>query len=126
MYLIDTNTIIHYLNASLPASSTLFLHDVVDDQCNISVISKIETLGYNFTDVIEKNTMEAFVNASSVLPINDDVVNQTIAIRKIRKIKLPDALIAATAIVYNLIILTNNTTDFKNINGITCIDPCEK
>ena len=54
MYLIDNNTIIHYLNASLPASSMLFLHDVVDDQCNISVISKIETLGYNFTDVIEK------------------------------------------------------------------------
>ena len=126
MYLIDNNTIIHYLNASLPASSMLFLHDVVDDQCNISVISKIETLGYNFTDVIEKNTMEAFVNASSVLPINDDVVNQTIAIRKSRKIKLPDALIAATAIVYILIILTNNTTDFKYINGITCIDPCEK
>ena len=126
MYLINNNTIIHYLNASLPASSMLFLHDVVDDQCNISVISKIETLGYNFTDVIEKNTMEAFVNASSVLPINDDVVNQTIAIRKSRKIKLPDALIAATAIVYNLIILNNNTTDLKYINGITCIDPCEK
>ena len=70
--------------------------------------------------------MEAFVNASSVLPINDDVVNQTIAIRKSRKMKLPDALIAATAIVYILIILTNNTTDFKYINGITCIDPCEK
>ena len=70
--------------------------------------------------------MEAFVNASSVLPINDDVVKQTIAIRKSRKMKLPDALIAATAIVYNLIILTNNTTDFKYINGITCIDPCEK
>jgi predicted nucleic acid-binding protein len=126
MYLLDTNTIIHYLNASLPPSAMLFMHTVVDEQSNISVISKIETLGYNFTDVAEKNTMEAFVNASSVLPINDEVVNQTIALRKSRKIKLPDALIAATALVYNLTLLTNNTTDFKNINGITCIDPWEQ
>ena len=126
MYLLDTNTIIHYLNASLPPSAMLFMHIVVDEQSNISVISKIETLGYNFTDVAEKNIMEAFVNASTVLPINDDVVNQTIAIRKSRKIKLPDALIAATAMVYNFTILTNNTADFKDINGITCIDPWEK
>ena len=126
MYLLDTNTIIHYLNASLPPSAMLFMHIVVDEQSNISVISKIETLGYNFTDVAEKNIMEAFVNASTVLPINDDVVNQTIAIRKSRKIKLPDALIAATAMVYNFTILTNNTADFKDINGITCIDPWGK
>ena len=126
MYLLDTNTIIHYLNASLPPSAMLFMHIVVDEQSNISVISKIETLGYNFTDVAEKNIMEAFVNASTVLPINDDVVNQTIAIRKSRKIKLPDALIAATAMIYNFTILTNNTADFKDINGITCIDPWEK
>ncbi len=126
MYLLDTNTIIHYLNASLPPSAMLFMHTVVDEQSNISVISKIETLGYNFADVAEKNTMEAFVNASIILPINDDVVNQTITLRKSRKIKLPDAIIAATALVNKLTILTNNTADFKNINGITCIDPCGK
>jgi predicted nucleic acid-binding protein len=126
MYLLDTNTIIHYLNASLPPSAMLFMNTVVDEQSNISVISKIETLGYNFTDAEEKNTMETFVNASNVLPINDEVVNQTIALRKSRKIKLPDALIAATALVYNLTLLTNNTTDFININGITFIDPWEK
>ena len=126
MYLLDTNTIIHYLNASLPPSAMLFMHAVVDAQSNVSVISKIETLGYNFTDVAEKNAMEAFVNASTTLPINDEVVNQTIAIRKSKKIKLPDALIAATALVHNLTILTNNTNDFKNLNGIACIDPWEQ
>jgi toxin FitB len=73
----------------------------------------------------KKNTMEAFVNASSVLPINDDVVNHTITLRKSRKIKLPDALIGATAMVYDLILLTNNTADFKYINGISCTDPWE-
>jgi predicted nucleic acid-binding protein len=126
MYLLDTNTVIHYLNAALPASAMLFMNTVVDEQCNISVITKIETLGYNFSAAAEKNIMEVFVDASSVLSINDEVVNQTIAIRKSRKIKLPDAIIAATALVYNLTLLTNNTADFKNINGINCIDPWEK
>ncbi len=126
MYLLDTNTVIHFLNASLPPSAMLFMNTVVDEQSNISVISKIETLGYNFTDVTEKNIMEAFVDASTVLHINDDVVNQTIALRKSRKIKLPDALIAATALVYKLTLLTNNTKDFENINGMNCIDPWEQ
>ncbi len=126
MYLLDTNTIIHYLSASLPPSAMLFMHSVVNIQSNISVISKIETLGYNFSNVTEKNTMESFVNVSAVLPINDEVVNNTIAIRKSKKIKLPDAIIAATAITNNLTILTNNINDFKNISGITCIDPWEQ
>ena len=49
--------------------------------------------------------------------------NETIALRKIQKIKLPDAIIAATALVHNLTIISRNTSDFKNITGLTCLDP---
>jgi len=39
------------------------------------------------------------------------------------KIKLPDAIIAATAIVYDLILVTRNISDFKNIDGLHVVDP---
>jgi predicted nucleic acid-binding protein len=50
-------------------------------------------------------------------------VNKTIAIRKSKTIKLPDAIIAATALTYSLILVTSNTSDFKNIQGLNVIDP---
>ncbi len=108
MYLLDTNTLINYLEASLPASAMLFMHGVVDEFCNISVISKMEALGHNFTSPAEQETMETFVAGATVLLINEDIANKTIAIRKSKKIKLPDAIIAATCLAHGLTLISRN------------------
>jgi predicted nucleic acid-binding protein len=123
MYLLDTNTIINYLNADVPQYGMDFLSTIVDQQCNISVVTKIETLGFKFKSVDDKSIMEIFINASNTIPLNNDVVNQTIQLRKVKKIKLPDSIIAATALVYNLTIITRNIDDLKNIDDINCINP---
>jgi predicted nucleic acid-binding protein len=67
--------------------------------------------------------METFINGSTILELNNDIVEKTIAIRKSKKIKLPDAIIAATALVYDLVVVSRNTSDFKNIQGLQVIDP---
>jgi toxin FitB len=123
MYPLDTNAVINFLNASLSPVAMQSLGNVVDQQCNISVITKMEALGYNFKDIAEQKKMEGFVNGSVILEINNDVVIKTIAIRKSRKIDLPDAIIAATSIAYNLILITRNSSDFRNIQGLQVIDP---
>lgn len=51
------------------------------------------------------------------------MVNCTIAIREIYKIKLPDAIITATALVYNLTLITRNISDFQNIESLKIINP---
>jgi predicted nucleic acid-binding protein len=53
------------------------------------------------------------------------LLTKTIELRKNHRIKLPDAIIAATALVYGLTVISRNITDFKSINGITCINPWE-
>jgi len=55
--------------------------------------------------------------------LTEEVEKQTIQIRKIKKIKLPDAIIAATAMVYNLTLVTHNMDDFKSIQGLKIINP---
>jgi predicted nucleic acid-binding protein len=57
------------------------------------------------------------------LPISEAVIQQTIAIRQQKKIKLGDAIIAATALVYNYKIVTRNVSDFNGISGLVVIDP---
>ena len=123
MYLLDSNAIIQYLKVSLPSEGMNFLNNVVDEECNISIISKMETLGFNFKTIEEQGVMENFINGSTIYGINDEVVNKTISIRKIKKIDLPDAIIAATAIEYNFTLITRNINDFQNIEGLKLLNP---
>ena len=62
-----------------------------------------------------------FISAPSGLSSN--VVDASIEIRKNHKTRLPDAIIAATALVYDLVVISRNVSDFKNIKGIQVIDP---
>ncbi len=126
MYLLDTNTVIYFLNGSLPNAAMQFMDTVVDERCNISAITKIELLGFGFTSDAEQETMEDFVGGSAVIGIDDAIINAAIELRKTRKIKLPDCIIAATALVHGLTVISRNTSDFKNIDGLSCISPWDK
>lgn len=84
---------------------------------SISIISKMELLGYAFNSNLEEDYISELIDSLNVVPLNDAVVNMTIAIRKNNKIKLPDAIIYATAQVMNGKLLTNNIADFEKING---------
>ena len=57
--------------------------------------------------------------------MDNNVVNQTISLRKSRKIKLGDAIIAATALVYSLTLVTRNVDDFKKIVSLKILNPWE-
>lgn len=67
--------------------------------------------------------METFINYATILGLDNGVVDKTIAIRKSKKIKLPDAIIVATALVYNLTLVSRNIDDFNTIQGLNLIDP---
>ena len=122
-FLLDTNSVIYYLDNALPNSAMNFLDNALDIESNISVISKIELLGWTPPDNISLQPVQTFVDSSKVLPLDDVVVQKTIEIRRIKKIKLPDAVIAATALIYGFEIISRNISDFSGIAGLTCYDP---
>jgi predicted nucleic acid-binding protein len=82
----------------------------------------IELLGFNQS---ESDDRQARLLLSSLreLELTSAIAEQTIQIRKTRKLKLPDAAIAATAIVHNLTIITRNMSDFDAIAGLNYINP---
>ena len=118
-YLIDTNIVIDYLGNKLNTAGLKFMNEVIDAVPVVSVITKIEVLGFNAPDE-HYNTLYNFI---TILDLNENVVIASIEIRKQYKTKLPDAIIAATALVYELILVTRNISDFKNIDGLRLIDP---
>jgi predicted nucleic acid-binding protein len=63
-----------------------------------------------------------FISDAMVIELESPIKLKTAEIRKAHKIKLPDAIICASAFVYDLTLITRNTADFKNIQGLKMID----
>ena len=121
-YLIDTNAVIEFLGGMLPASGSDWIEGIIDQNLHhLSVINQIELLGFNGPPA-DMQTLEAFIDITNVLPLSDVVVQKTIELRKIYKTKLPDAIIAATALAYNLTLVTRNMADFQRIPELVCVD----
>lgn len=94
-----------------------------DGKFYISIINKIELLGFKDISTDEEQNFHKLINASTILNLTDDIVTKTIEVRKQFKIKLPDAIIAATALTHNLTIVTRNTKDFEKIKGVEILNP---
>lgn len=118
-FLIDTNILLEYLSSLLPTKASNYVENIINDNFNISIINRIEILGHNSSDVKQ----ETFLNLANTFQLTKDVEIQTIEIRKSHKIKLPDAIIAATALVHDFTIVTRNIKDFEKIEGLLCINP---
>ena len=118
-YLLDTNAILDFMGKKLPEESQVFLSEIIDDQINISSINKMELLGFSN---VEQDLVD-FVGFAEIYHIDDKIIDQTIELRKKYKIKLPDAIIAATAIVHNFTLISRNSSDFLKITELNYINP---
>ncbi len=121
-YLLDSNAIIDYLMEKLPLSGIEFMNKVVDDVPNVSVISQIEVLGFPMM-AADEAIFKNFFNDSNVFHLSLDIIEKTIDIRKHYKLKVPDALIAATALVYDYGVISRNIKDFSKVPILSVIDP---
>lgn len=99
-----------------------FVAEVIDQTPNISVITEIEALSWLSPDKGKEAIVAEFIRDANVLPLSPAVVAQCVKIRRGRKIKTPDAIVAATAIAHGLVLITGDG-DFKNIQGLQVIDP---
>ncbi len=118
-FLIDSNTLIEYIGRTLPENAHSFVTRIIDEEFNISFINKIEVLGHPSAD----KEITAFINLANIYDVTDNIVDKTIEIRKEYRTKLPDALIAATVLVYDLTLISRNLSDFNKIPGLQVVNP---
>lgn len=109
-YLIDSNIIIYHLNGDLCA--TRFLQENINQSC-ISRLTFIEVMSFELTkkeEALIKELLNRFLIYTS-----EQIALQAIKNRKKKKIKIADNIIAATAQVHNLTLVTRNISDYKTI-----------
>lgn len=123
-YLWDTNTVIYYLQGHFLHAAELFIDKLlVRSQPAVSVITEVELLCWKTANAKDLEVLHNFINDIQVFELEKPIKLQTAKIRRVYKIKLPDAIIAATALVYNLTLLTSNVADFKKITDLKIINP---
>ena len=83
-----------------------------------SIVAQIEVLGYHQLKQVEKTFIENFFNAISVIPLDESIATKAIELRQRKSIPLADAIIAATALVYDLTLFTENVKDYSGIKGL--------
>ena len=116
----DTNAVIDYLGNRLPSKSESLMDNLPP---LISVITRIEWLGWYQINSEQNQNLQSFIDNSTIYNLEEHVILKTIQLRQKHKIKIPDAIIAATALTHNFILITNNEKDFKDINGLKILNP---
>ena len=122
-HLMDSNAIVDYLDAAFPANGLLVVDEILKNEINISVVNQIELLSFLPSQKNVTQRIQDFISFANVFPLDVTIAMQTLEIRKKHQIKLPNAIIAATAIHHNLILITNNEKDFASIKGLKILNP---
>ena len=123
-YLIDSNTLIDYLGRLLPPTGKQVVAGIIDrNELAISVITQIELLGFQAPEEYLRKC-QSLIDIAEVIPLVDSpTIGQAILIRRGTKIKLPDAIIAATALVRNRTVVSRNEKDFSRVEGLKWVNP---
>ena len=99
--LLDTNTILYFLSGDETLSEF-----ITGRKLFISIITELELLSYQKLTTKELKILTAFLSELQIENINEEIKQTTIQIRRVTKLKLPDCIIAATAIALRLPLLS--------------------
>ncbi|HBR80599.1 TPA: hypothetical protein DEA21_03050 [Candidatus Uhrbacteria bacterium] len=111
-YLLDTNIILLHLKEGF------FKKVGIDDVFAVSVITEAELFRLPGLGAEEIKVIDNFLEICSVLPLTSEIARRAADLGRTRKNKLPDLLIAATALEHNLVLITKNTKDFRRLPGL--------
>jgi len=119
-FLIDTNVVIDIFGNVMPDNVKQKVKQMFPV---VSAVTYMEALGWHRATTAQLNILKVFMDNATILPINKPVIDETVRIRQQKKIGLGDAIIAATAIVHNSVLVTRNEDDFKSIDHLRLYNP---
>ncbi|MEZ4891529.1 MAG: type II toxin-antitoxin system VapC family toxin [Saprospiraceae bacterium] len=123
-HLWDTNTVIYFLQNQFPSAAAVYIDSILaKSDPAISVITEIELLCWKTENEEDLEVVQNFIEAVPVIELDKSIKLKTAELRKGFRIKLPDAIIAATAMVYEMTLITRNTKDFSALVELEVVNP---
>jgi predicted nucleic acid-binding protein len=113
--IIDTNILIY-----LTSGNSDIAEIIRDKRISISVITEMEVRSWPALTKAETDVLDRMLSQFYISPLTDSIKEKAIQIRKLNKLKLPDAVICATAIYFDVPLLTADQA-FKKVKGLDLI-----
>lgn len=115
-FVLDTNAVVSLLNGNRELATRLEAAAYV----GISVVTYLEFLSFDGLTVDDRNNFKQFCSRVEIVPLthNDDVAAKALTLRTRHRLKLPDAIIGATALCRKALIITNDS-HFSGISSLT-------
>lgn len=120
-WMLDSNVWIEAASG-VPYAKRALAKAAAVDWCGFSAISRLEVLGFPNLAPAEENGLLTMLSQFNEVPIASDVIDRAIQLRRQVRMKAPDAIIAATALIQQAEIITRNTADFKKVTGLSVLD----
>ncbi len=111
-FLLDTNIVLYIISGDKAIATYLYLQELY-----LSVISEIELFGSANLAQEEEARLKDFLSGFRLIQLDEAVKNETISLRRTYNLKLPDCIIAATAITWNLTLISADK-QFKQIKNL--------
>jgi predicted nucleic acid-binding protein len=110
-FLFDTNVLLYILHGDL--ARNYIQVNFKNSKLYSSVITNIELLSFPSLSAVQEIGINELLNLFYVLPVMDEIIKATILIRSNTHLKIPDAIIAASALVVGAILVTNDSKLLK-------------
>jgi predicted nucleic acid-binding protein len=117
--LLDSNAIIYSIKPESDALRQL----IAEHNPSVSAVSYVEVLGYHQLTASDKEDFIEFFKTARIISVSQPVLEQAVTLRQQRKMSLGDSLIAATALLNDLTLVTANISDFRWIDNIKLKNP---
>lgn len=122
-WLIDSNAVMGYLNGDPAPGFLERMEGSFADGAAVSVITWIEVLGWRGHSELSRAGALRLLRCFRRVELAAEVVDRSIELRTAHSIKLPDAVIAASALCSGLTLVTRNVRDFDRVAGLVVVDP---
>jgi len=107
--LIDSDVLLDFLDGFAPAAREIARYR----HCSISIISWMELVA-GVSNSADEQTRREFLNHFRIVPLTTQIAEEAVMLRRKHRLKLPDAIIWATAIIENCLLVSRNTKDFPH------------
>ena len=101
-FLLDTNILLYLIGKKISIDA------LPEGEFFVSFVTELEVLSYPSITPQEENQLKRFLHDIPVIDITDEIKERTIALRKKYNLRLPDAIIAATALQVDATLVTND------------------
>jgi predicted nucleic acid-binding protein len=118
VYTLDTNAIVYYLKDDTDAVPVLRGVFAQSSPVYVSAVTELELFAFVNLSSDEESLIENLLATMSIIPLDSRIARLAALVRRHYRLKVPDSVIAATAMFTGSILVTRNTRDFRKIANL--------